>query len=479
MTRTRKHRRGSSEERFVDIDVTAIGFEGVSIGRIDGVVHFVKGALPGERVRARVVRSKSSYVEAETVEILSAAPSRRTPPCEHFGVCGGCKWQHLAYDHQAAWKQQHVADAFERLAKVDVGTLHPTLQAPSEFGYRNKMEFSFSASRWLTAMEMEHAEDYDRNFALGLHVPGRFDKVRNIDHCFLQAEAANTLLAAVHQLREQFPVEAHHARLHTGFLRHLVVRTSTTTSSVMSALITTTPESELERRFVESWMQLASQMPAGSTLLHAVNDTRSPVAVGDVVQMDGPGYLVEESHGVTYQISPFSFFQTNTQQLPHLVERTLLAASIQPTDVVWDLYCGTGTLSLPAARQASHVWAAELVESSILDARANAQRNGITNAEFHVLDLHAPAAIEALKAAPSPDVIIIDPPRAGMHPMLVEHLRSVRAPRISYVSCNPSTLARDCGLLDDLYTVAEVTPVDMFPQTYHVEAVARLTARPE
>lgn len=473
MTRTRKHR----EERFVEIDVTAIGFEGVSIGRVDGIVHFVKGALPGERVVARVTRSKSSYVEAETVEILVAAPQRRMPPCEHFGVCGGCKWQHLEYADQASWKRQHVADAFERLAKIPIGMLHPTLEAPAEFGYRNKMEFSFSASRWLTTQEMEHAEDIDRLFALGLHVPGRFDKVRNIEHCWLQADAANVLLAAVHRLRERVPVEAHHPRQHTGFLRHLVVRTSTTTKAVMSALITTTPQSDLEHAFVEGWMQLAATLPEGSTLLHAVNDTRSPVAVGTVLQSTGPGYLVEVSHGVEYQISPFSFFQTNTQQLPHLVERALTAASIQPTDVVWDLYCGTGTLSLPAARQASQVWGAELVESSILDARANAQRNGIANAEFHVLDLHAPAAIAALQAAPQPDVIIIDPPRAGMHPMLVEHLRQVRAPRVSYVSCNPSTLARDCALLDDLYTVDEVTPVDMFPQTYHVEAVAQLTAR--
>jgi len=470
-------RRTPREDRVVEIDVESIGFEGVSVGRLDGIVHFVKGALPGERVRARVLRSKKNLVEAEAIEILTTAPTRVSPPCPHFGACGGCKWQHLAYDEQIRWKRQHVVDAFERLAKVPVGSVAPTMAAPNPYGYRNKMEFSFGASRWLTNEEIASGASFDIGFALGLHVPGRFDKVRHLDHCFLQADVPNALLLAVHGLRERLPVSAHHQRSHEGFLRHLLIRSSVTTGAVMAALITTSPSTPDEELFVEGWMALASTLPAGSTMLHAVNDTRSPVAVGTIRQQTGPGYLTEVSLGVEYRISPFSFFQTNTEQLPHLVGKALEYARITPTDTVWDLYCGTGTLALPAARMAARVFGAELVESSISDARSNAERNGITNADFHVIDLHTPAAIELLKGAPAPDVIMIDPPRAGMHPTLVEHVITVGAPRISYVSCNPATLARDCALMAERYEVEEVTPVDMFPQTYHVEAVARLRRR--
>ncbi len=470
-------KRTPREDRFVEIDIDAIGFEGVSVGRLDGVVHFVKGALPGERVRARILRSKKNFVEAEAVEIMTAAPSRVDPPCPHFGTCGGCKWQHLEYAEQASWKRQHVVDAFERLAKIPVGEVTETLVAPHPYGYRNKMEFSFGASRWLTNEEIASGEEFDISFALGLHVPGRFDKVRHIDHCFLQGDAANDLLAAVHALRDEIPVTAHHQRAHVGFLRHLLVRSSVTTGALMTALITTTPESDDERRFVERWMDLAGTLPDGSTILHAVNDTKSPVAIGEVLSESGPGYLTETSHGVEYRISPFSFFQTNTEQLPALVGKALEYAEIGPEDTVWDLYCGTGTLALPAARAAARVFGAELVESSINDAHDNAERNGITNAEFHVVDLHTASAIDLLKGAPAPDVIMIDPPRAGMHPMLVQHVLEVGAPRISYVSCNPSTLARDCALLAEKYEVEVVTPVDMFPQTYHVEAVAKLRRR--
>ena len=470
-------KRKQREDRFVEIDVDSIGFEGVSVGRLDGVVHFVKGALPGERVRARVLRSKKSYVEAEAVEIYTQAPSRITPPCEHFGVCGGCKWQHLDYPEQIRWKRQHVADAFQRLAKIPVGEVTETIAAPNPFAYRNKMEFSFGASAWLTNEEIASGEDFDTRFALGLHVPGRFDKVRHVKHCFLQSDAPNALLAAVHALRQQNPVTAHHQRSHEGFLRHLLVRSSATTGSVMTALITTTPSTDAEQQFVEDWMALYHTLPPESTLIHAVNETKSPVAVGTIEQLVGTGYLTENSHGVEYQISPFSFFQTNTEQLPQLVGTALEYASLTPDDTVWDLYCGTGTLALPAAKVAKHVFGAELVESSILDAKGNAERNGITNADFHVVDLHTAEAITLLKAAPQPDVIMIDPPRAGMHPMLVQHVLEVGAPRVSYVSCNPSTLARDCALLAEAYDVEVVTPVDMFPQTYHVEAVARLRKR--
>ncbi|MBS1561272.1 MAG: 23S rRNA (uracil(1939)-C(5))-methyltransferase RlmD [Bacteroidetes bacterium] len=461
----------------VELEVESIGFEGVSVARLDGVVHFVNGALPGETVRAQVRGKKKKFVETKLLEVLTPSPRRIQAPCPHFGVCGGCSWQHLQYEDQLFWKRKHVMDAFERIGHVEVGSYHDTIGVNDPFHYRNKMEFSFGASLWLTDEQIASGEKFDMSFALGLHVPGRFDKVLTISNCMLQKDVGNTVLAHTLRLSQQHGIRAYDQRAHEGFARHLVVRTSATTGSVMTVLVTASPSRDEESAFIEAWMQLFEELPAGSTMIHAVHDGRSQVATGSIQQIQGHGYLEETSHGITYRISPFSFFQTNTDQLPQLVGEAMQAAEITVNDVVWDLYCGTGTLTLPAAKLAKHVVGAELAQSSIDDATANAARNGIENISLHAIDLHGQKAIDLLATFPSPDVILVDPPRAGMHPMLVDHLRTVRAPRIVYVSCNPATQARDCALLADLYTVDFVTPVDMFPQTYHVESVARLTAR--
>lgn len=458
----------------VEITIDSLGFEGVAVGRIDGHVHFVKGALPGERVRARITGRQKKHILAETVEVLESSPVRRQAPCPHFGVCGGCTWQHLQHTEQLRWKRQHVVDAFERIAKIPVGEVADTLASPDEYRYRNKMEFSFGASRWLTREEIDSGEEFTTSFALGLHVPGRFDKVRHINACLLQSEIGDAILQHTHACAEQFGIAPYHQRNHTGFARSLVVRTSASTGSVMTVLITTTPEAEYEHDFIAEWMSLHAKLPAGSSMIHAINDTWSPVAVGTITTTLGPGYLEEESHGITYRISPFSFFQTNTTHLPNLVSQAMKGAGITKDSVVWDLYCGTGTLTLPAAKRAKHVVGAELAESSILDARANAERNGIENVDLHVIDLHRPAALDLLRTFPKPDVIIVDPPRSGMHEQVVNHILAVAPPTVLYVSCNPGTLARDCALMSHAYDVTHVTPVDMFPQTYHVEAVAVL-----
>lgn len=458
----------------IELEIESIGFEGVSVARHEGVVIFVNGALPGEKVRARLRTKKKKFWEAETLEILHVSPERIKPPCVHFGICGGCKWQHLTYEAQLRWKRQHVVDAFERIGHVAVGDMLQTVACDRPYAYRNKMEFSFGASAWLTREEIDSGNPYDMSFALGLHVPGRFDKVRNLDYCWIQNDHANALLNRAHELSREFGVTAYHSRSHQGFARNVVLRASATTGSIMACLITTTPSSALEQEFVDAWMAGYSDLPNGSTLIHAINDTWSPVATGIITQQVGPGYLEETSHGIHYRISMFSFFQTNTFQLPRLVGIAIDAAELTGSEVVWDLYCGTGTLTLPAAKHAKHVVGVELSASSIADATENANRNAITNVELHAMDLHIPAAIRALKALPQPDVIIVDPPRGGMHPTLVQHILSVGAKRIVYVSCNPATQARDCALLSDLYSVTRATPVDMFPQTYHVENVAVL-----
>ncbi len=465
------------EYQEIEITVDSIGLEGVSVGRIGDLVHFVSGALPGERVRARVIRKKKNFVEAAAIEILEPSPHRQQAPCPHFGVCGGCKWQHFHGSQQTLWKRNHVVDAFERIARIAVGEIRDTLTSPLDYRYRNKMEFSFGASKWLTRSEIDSGEDFDVRFALGLHVPGRFDKVRHIESCLLHADAADAVLAHTHRCAQNSSVRAYHQRLHTGFARHLVLRTSATTGSVMAILITTTPTEEAETVFVNEWLSAFSGLPRGSSMIHAVNDSHSPVAVGHIVQTLGPGYLDETSNGVTFRISPFSFFQTNTHHLPALVEEAIEGAAVNADSVVWDLYCGTGTLTLPAARSAKHVLGAELSAGSISDAKQNAERNGITNVELHVLDLHKPAAISVLKSFATPNVIMIDPPRSGMHEQVVRHIMEVAPPRVVYVSCNPATMARDCAILAEMYDVARVTPVDMFPQTYHVEAVGVLIKR--
>jgi len=462
---------------IVELDVESIGFEGVSVARLDGVVHFVNGALPGEKVRAQVRGTKKKFVETKLLEVITPSPQRIKAPCPHFGVCGGCSWQHLRYQDQLFWKRQHVMDAFERIGHVAVGSYHDTIGVDDAFHYRNKMEFSFGASLWLTDEQIASGEKFDMSFALGLHVPGRFDKVLTISDCMLQKDVGNMVLAHTVELSQRHGIRAYDQRAHVGFARHLVVRTSATNGSVMTILVTTTPSTDAEHAFVADWLGLLPSLTENSTMIHATHDGKSQVATGSIQQQVGTGYLEESSHGVTYRISPFSFFQTNTDQLPQLVGETMKAAGITADDVVWDLYCGTGTLTLPAARLAKYVVGAELAQSSIDDAKANAERNGISNIELHAIDLHVSKALDVLATFPTPDVILVDPPRAGMHPMLVEHLRSVRAPKLVYVSCNPATQARDCAALSDVYDVVHVTPVDMFPQTYHVESVALLTAR--
>lgn len=465
------------EYREVEVDVTSIGSEGNAVGRVDEVVHFVKGALPGERVRALVRRTHRRYVECETVEVLQTSAHRVTPPCPHFGTCGGCSWQHLDYAEQVAWKSSTVRDALQRIGGAEHVNLLDPIGAPEQYGYRNKMEFSFSSAPWLTQAEIDSGEEFDRSFALGLHVPGRFDKVRDMDACLLQSPVANTFLSNVRNLRSLRQTLAYNHRTHEGFLRHLIIRTSATTGALLGVLVTTTPMDGVERDCLQEFMQLFETLPDGSSLLTAVNDSHSPVAVGEVTQLCGPGFLEETTHGVTYRISPFSFFQTNTAQMHRLVEQALQAAALTSECTAWDLYCGTGTLTLPASNIAKHVIGAELVQSSIDDAQANATRNDITNVEFHALDLHAKHAIDVLRGFDVPDVIIVDPPRSGMHPQVVEHLLEVAPPRISYVSCNPATLARDYASLSATYTIDWVRGIDMFPNTSHVEAVAALSKR--
>jgi 23S rRNA (uracil1939-C5)-methyltransferase len=476
---------------FLDLTIESIGFEGKAIARHEGLVYFVEGAVPGDVVRARVRFKKKRYAEAVMTDIITPSKARRDAACKHFGTCGGCKWQHLDYAEQLRWKQQHVRDAFERLGKIPYGMLHDTLPSPAQYRYRNKMEFSFGDSRWLTAEEIrtanesgESGQTLDKSFALGLHIPGRFDKVLDVEECHLQHPLGDEIVRTVREAAKARHCTVFQTRTHEGFLRNLVLRTSHATGEIMVILVTSPALHESDESLL-AWFadDFVKAFPAVTTSIHAVTASKGTVAVGEPSIITGSGVFTEEILGVRFQVSPFSFFQTNTQQANTLFRVALDYAGLgeinagERPSVVWDLYCGAGSMTLPAARRAKRVVGIELVESSIADARKNAASNGITNVEFHAEDMQKAVKSRLLERLPAPDVIIVDPPRAGMHPDVVRNLADIAPPVIVYVSCNPTTQARDCALLEERYAVERVQPVDMFPHTYHIESVARLVRK--
>lgn len=466
------------EREYAELTIESIGFEGKAIARREGIVHFVDGGVPGDTVRAELRKRKRKHVEARVVDILHPSPMRTQPVCPYFQDCGGCRWQHLAYSEQVQWKKRHVQDALERLGKVEYGLLEETLPCEQEYWYRNKMEFSFSNARWLTDIEIASGVEYDRDFALGLHVPGRFDKVIDIQECFLQSELSNHILNAVRAAAKQRHLTAFETRMHTGFLRNLVIRTSRATGEIMVILVSSPPVLDEEEDMVQ-WLstEFPMQFPNVTTVIHAVTTSKATIATGEPRTLVGSGTITEEILGVRFTISPFSFFQTNTAQAEKLFTIALDYADIQPNHIVWDLYCGAGSITLCAAQRARRVIGIEVVESSVADARSNADNNDIANVDFYLEDMHKTAAQTLLSELPSPDVVIVDPPRAGLHPDVVQKLLQIHAPTLIYVSCNPATQARDCALLAEKYAIEKVKPVDMFPQTYHIESVARLVRR--
>jgi 23S rRNA (uracil1939-C5)-methyltransferase len=462
----------------LELCIESIGFEGKAIARKDGFVYFVDGGVPGDLVLAEVRKQKKSYAEARIVEMLEPSQARETPRCRYFGTCGGCKWQHLAYAEQCAWKKQNVQDAFERLGKVAYTALHDTLPAESQFYYRNKMEFSFGDLRWLTSDEIARGENINKHFALGLHIPGRYDKVLDVEECFLQSEISSRIVNAVRKAALERGVSIYQTRTHEGFLRNLVVRNSTASGELMVILVTSPLHEDADKQMI-AWFEhdFIADFPEISTAIHSVTTSKAAVAGGTTRTVHGSGVITEAILGVQYRVSPFSFFQTNTRQAERLFRVALDYAGDIADKTVWDLYCGTGSITLAAAQKAKFVVGIEIAESSILDARANALANGITNVEFVIEDMQKAVKKQILSRLPAPDVVIVDPPRAGLHADVVANLLEIGAPRIVYVSCNPATQARDCALLAEKYTVENIQPVDMFPHTYHIESVVRLERR--
>ena len=464
---------------FKDLKVESIGFEGISIARDEGMVYFVKGGVPGDLVKAKLLKKRKKYTEAIIEEIIEASEDRIEPKCSYFDYCGGCSWQNISYQDQLSWKKRHVEDAISRIAGIKDIPVHDTFPSSREFHYRNKMDFTFGASRWLFPEEIERQDDIaNKDFALGLHVRGRFDKILDIDFCHIQPEIGNKILDVVRKKALEMDISAYHVFHKEGFLRNLVLRKSLHENSIMLIFVTKKVNEDKESKYIAEVSQILNdEFPEIKSIIHAVNDEISPVAIGKIDLLYGEEFITEKILDVEFKISPFSFFQTNSYQLNPFISKIIEYAELKNDEIVWDLYCGTGSITLPAAKKCKQIYGIELVESSIEDAKNNALRNEITNAEFTASDLHHKDIPELLGQLPKPDVLIIDPPRAGMHKNLLSHILEIKPERIVYVSCNPATQARDLALLDEHYRLIEVQPFDMFPQTYHIESIAKLELR--
>ncbi len=465
--------------QFIDLEILDAGEGESCFGKLDdGMSVFVAGPVAvGDRVEASVTKIKRNYLEARFTRLLTPSPARVAPPCAHFGICGGCKWQHVRYAEQLRIKRKIVADALAHIGGFAEHPVREAIPSPIEYAYRNKIEFSFGDRRFLLPEEMDAAElDKPRDYALGFHVPGRFDKIVDIDRCHIAPPEMNDALALVKDFGRARGLTVYNTRTHEGYLRNLVLRKSFAGDEFMVYLVTSSHEAPLIR---DLDAQLAAHFGGRlTTFVNGVTARKNTVARGDQeFIIRGPGRIVERLGTLRFAISPTSFFQTNSIQAERLYDETLSAAALTGAEVVHDLYCGTGSISLWIASRARLVIGCELEASSLRDAEANARENGAGNVRFISLDLkHYAQAVRSLPAEERPDVVIVDPPRAGLHPDLVAELRALRPARIVYVSCNPASLARDAKALcaDGCFRLGPVQPVDLFPHTAHIESVAAL-----
>ena len=457
---------------YENLEIIDAGAEGMAIGKQDGLTVFVPYAVPGDVVDVQVLKKKKSYAEARIVKLKKASPERQRAKCEHFGLCGGCKWQIMSYDRQLHYKQKQAEDAFQHLGKFDFPAFQPILPSNAQYFYRNKLEFTFSSLRWLEDEDkklQDAGNDIDTN-ALGFHIPGKFDKVLDLENCYLQDEPSNELRLAMKQYAKEHDLSFYNIRTHEGLLRNVIVRTSST-KELMVILVVTEMNDEV-RQFLDF---LADKFPQISSLLYVVNTKMNDTITDlETAVYKGSPFIYEQMEDLKFKIGPVSFFQTNTPQACKLYNVARNFANIGPDDLVYDLYTGTGTIANFVARQAHKVVGIEYVEEAITDARINSEINHIDNTVFYAGDMAKVLTSDFVAANGRPDIVITDPPRAGMHPKVIEVLLEIAPKRIVYVSCNPATQARDLTLLAEKYAVTKVQPVDMFPQTHHVENVALL-----
>ena len=458
---------------FENVTIIDIAEEGKGVGKADDFVLFVDKGVPGDIADVQVYKSKKNFGEGKITELKKPSEYRTTPFCEHFGTCGGCKWQHMTYEAQLKFKQKSVSDALTRIAKVDVAGMIPILPSPADKYYRNKLEYTFSNKRWLYDGESRDDETLVMD-ALGFHIPGRFDKILNVNHCWLQAEPSNTLRNSIRDFVIANGYSFYDIKQHTGSLRNLIVRTSSTGEVMAIVVFAYAVEEQVNKlmSFIETGF------PEITSLLYIINQKKNDTIFDqDVLVYKGLEYIHEEMNGIKFRIGAKSFYQTNSIQALHLYEIARDFADFKGDELVYDLYTGAGTIANFIAGQVREVVGIEYVPSAIEDAKINSAINNITNTKFYAGDMKDVLAAEFVAEHGKPDVIITDPPRAGMHPDVVNRLMEIEAPKIVYVSCNAATQARDMLVLKEKYDTVQIQPVDMFPHTQHVENVVLLVLR--
>jgi 23S rRNA (uracil1939-C5)-methyltransferase len=469
-------RKKKKQAPLLNITIESYAAEGKSIARLeDGKVLFVDNAIPGDVIDAIIIKDKKSWAQGRTTRLVQPSPQRIDPFCQHFGVCGGCKWQMLPYQQQLAYKQQQVVDQLQRIGNVELPPIQPIIGSPHERYYRNKLEFTFSASRYRTFEEIgERADKFTPEPALGFHAPGLFDKVVEIHTCYLQKDPTNTLLSVLRQYTTERQHPYYDFKAHTGWLRNVIIRIATTGEILVNLVIHNEDVPEREAILQHILDNVPGITSLNYTINPKLNDTIHDL---EVVCWYGKSYIEEKLEDYRFKISPKSFFQTNTYQAEALYRVARDFAGLTGTETLYDLYCGTGSIGIFCSAGARQVIGIELVEDAIKDAHLNAAMNGLKHCKFYAGDVEKICTDDFFAAHGRPDVIITDPPRAGMTEKLVQQLLRMRAPKVVYVSCNPATQARDLQLLDAAYRITRLQPVDMFPHTHHIENVALLELR--
>ncbi|MDR1371196.1 MAG: 23S rRNA (uracil(1939)-C(5))-methyltransferase RlmD [Dysgonamonadaceae bacterium] len=453
------------------VTITGIAAEGKAIAKLDNLVIFVPFVVPGDVVDLQLTRKKNSYAEARAVKFHQYSSQRSEAFCEHYGICGGCKWQILPYSEQIRYKQQQVTDSLTRIGKISLPEITPILGSEKTVFYRNKLEFTFSNKRWMTETEIKSGETFDDMNALGFHIPGMFDKVLDIKKCWLQDDISNRIRLEI----KRFCVENNYTffdlRNQDGLMRNIIIRTSTT-GEVMLIVVFYEDDKEKQHALLKN---IADQFPEITSLLYILNQkANDTITDQEVLVFKGNDHIFEEMEGLKFKIGPKSFYQTNSEQAYNLYKITREFAGLTGKELVYDLYTGTGTIANFVAHQSKQVIGIEYVPEAIEDAKINSEINNINNTLFYFGDMKDILNQGFIKQHGRPDVIITDPPRAGMHDDVIDAILFAAPERIVYVSCNPATQARDLNLLGEKYKVEKIQPVDMFPHTHHVENVVLL-----
>lgn len=456
------------------IEITDVAAEGNAIARVDNMVVFVPYGAPGDVADIKIDRKKHSYAEGHIDRLVTPSDIRVEPRCEHFGTCGGCRWQHLPYQFQIEAKQRQVKDALDRIAKIEYPGIMPILGSKTIYGYRNKMEYTFSNRCWLTFEQMRSGKEFPDRDAAGFHIPGAFDKVLDIKQCHLQDDLGNRIRLFVKKYCKEDNLPFYDLRAQHGFMRTLMIRIAST-GEVMVVAVTGSDDVVAIKSMLNA---LNAEFPEITSLHYVINlKVNDSIADQNVIHFSGKPYIEEEMEGLKFRVGPKSFYQTNSLQAYELYKVVRDFAELKGNELVYDLYTGTGTIANFVSSRANHVIGIEYVKEAIDDAIINSEANGITNTEFYAGDMKDVLTDEFIAGHGQPDVMIVDPPRAGMHQDVVDVILRARPGRIVYVSCNPATQARDLQLLDEAYKVEAVQPVDMFPHTHHVENVVKLTLR--